>query len=79
MVRLKEYRLPRAQRLLKRVRQGERLNESDLGFLQRVIDDSRAVQPLVARHPEYHSLVGKMMDLYSEIISKALENEQDQP
>jgi hypothetical protein len=79
MIRLRDYRLPRAQRLLERVNRGELLKDSDLQFLRRVFDDSRDVKPLVDRNPGYLSLVTKMIDLYSEIVAKALENERNQP
>jgi hypothetical protein len=78
MIRLQEYRLPRAKRILERVNRGEKLQDSDLQFLHRVFDDSRDIRPLVERNPDYLSLVTKMLDLYSEIISRSLENEKNQ-
>ena len=36
----------------------------------------RSAQGLIAKHPEFQSLVGKLMSLYSEITTKGLENEQ---
>lgn len=76
MIRLREYRLPRAQRMLERVNRGETLQETDLQFLHRVFADSREVRPLVERNPDYLPLVTRMIDLYSEIVSKSLENEK---
>ena len=76
MIRMKEYRLPRAKRMLARVNAGEKLRDSDIEFLKRVYNDSRANQPLVARHPEYHKLISQAIDLYTEIVDKALENEK---
>lgn len=78
MARLQDYRLPRARRMLEKVDRGETLNDSDLGFLKRVYDDSRNMQPLIQRHPEYNRIVTGMIDLYGEIIGKALENEKAQ-
>lgn len=78
MARLQKSRLPRAKRMLERVKQGETLSESDLAFLHRVFDDSRHMRPLVERNPKYLSLVTRMLDLYSDIVSKALENERKQ-
>lgn len=78
MIRLKESRLPRAKRLLERVNEGETLSNEDISFLKRVYNDSRSTQPLITRHPEYHSLVVRSIDLYTEIITKGLENEKTQ-
>jgi hypothetical protein len=76
MIRMKEERLPRALRILDRVNSGEKLSDTDIDFLERVYDDSRNTQPLLTRHPEYHSLIVRSLDLYTEIITKGLENEK---
>jgi hypothetical protein len=76
MIRMKEYRLPRAKRMLARVNAGEKLSDSDIQFLKRVYNDSRGNQPLVKRHPEYHKLISQAIDLYTEIIAKGLDNER---
>ena len=57
MIRFKEYRLPRAQRMLERVNGGEKLSDGDIQFLKRVYSDGRNTQPLVKRHPEYNELI----------------------
>jgi hypothetical protein len=79
MLRFKEYRLPRAKRLLEKVDGGAILSDEDIQFLKRVYTDGRNTQPLVKRHPEYHELVTRALDLYTEIITKGLENEKTQP
>ena len=76
MIRFKEYRLPRAQRMLERVNDGEKLSDSDIQFLKRVYNDGRNTQPLVKRHPEYNDLITRYINLYTEIIDKGLENEK---
>jgi hypothetical protein len=76
MIRLKESRLPRARQLQEKVNQGERLSDSDIGFLKRVYEDSRSSQALIMRNPEYIGLVSRFLDLYTEIITKGLENEK---
>jgi hypothetical protein len=75
MLRFKEYRLPRALRLLERVNEGQTLRESDINFLKRVYSDGLQAQPLIKRHPEYSVLVSRTLALYTEIIQKGLENE----
>ena len=76
MIRFKEYRLPRAQRMLEKVNGGEKLSDSDIQFLKRVYNDGRNTQSLVKRHPEYNDLIARYISLYTEIINKGLENEK---
>ena len=76
MIRMKDYRLPRAKRMLERVSKGEKLLDSDIEFLNRVIKDARLSGSLIKRHPEYHDLVVRFMDLYTEIMNKGVENEK---
>ncbi len=76
MIRLKESRLPKARQLQEKVNRGERLSDSDIRFLKGVYEDSRNSQALIIRNPEYNGLVSRFMDLYTEIITKGLENEK---
>jgi len=76
MIRFKEYRLPRAQRMLEKVNGGEKLSDNDIRFLKRVYSDGRNTQPLVKRNPEYNELITSYISLYTEIIAKGLENEK---
>lgn len=74
--RLNHFRLPRALELKKRVDAGETLSDHDIAFLERVFEDANQARDLVERHPEFKSLTDKLVNLYSHITSKALENEQ---
>lgn len=76
MQRFTEYRLPRAERMLERVQAGERLTDVDLGWLKRINEERGRNRELLRRHPEYFDLVSRMIDLYAQIMEKALENEQ---
>lgn len=76
MQELEETRLPRAIRILNRVNNGELLSDRDIRFLKKVYEDSRANESLIDRHPEYDVLICRCFSLYTEIITKGLENEK---
>jgi hypothetical protein len=78
ILRMKETRIPRARRLLDRVNGGDTLSNNDIRFLKRVYRDNRANQSLILRNPDYFKLMAGFIDLYSEIIEKAFENEKAQ-
>jgi len=73
--RLNDFRLPRLLELKERVERGETLSEYDLDFLQQALEDAHGGKPLIDHHPEVQPLVSKLVALYQEITSKALENE----
>ena len=74
--RLEQQRLPRALDLKAKVDQGGLLNDFDIAFLEEVFADANKIKPILDRHPEYDELVTRVMHLYREITSKALENEK---
>ncbi len=76
MLDLEEVRLPRAMQILEKVNEGELLSEYDIAFLKSVYEDSRETELLVERHPEYYPLISRCLCLYTEIITKGIENEK---
>ena len=75
VTRMEQQRLPRAIDLKAKVEQGGVLDDLDIEFLEGVFADSSELKPLLARHPEYQDLAARMMALYRENTTKALENE----
>lgn len=73
--RMENQRLPRALDLKAKVDEGGVLDDLDIDFLERVFADSNELKPMLARHPEYHDLAARMMNLYHAITAKALANE----
>ena len=74
--RFQTQRLPRALAIKERVDGGERLSDPDIEFLSRVFEDAQQLKPYMDRHPEWHSIVSRVLALYKEITTKALENEK---
>ena len=74
--RLVKWRLPRTMELKKRIDAGERLTDTDVAFLKEMLEDAQRSQHVVARNPEVRSVGVQLVQLYSEIITKAAENEK---
>lgn len=76
LARLNQYRLPRLLELKTRVQGGETINDNDLQFLERVMEDARAIHPVADRNPEVQPLYAQVVGLYAEITEQALANEK---
>ena len=74
--RLETQRLPWALALKEQVDRGETLSRLDIETLTEVFEDAQRIRPLVDRHPEWQPVVMKMLSLYQEITTTALENEK---
>jgi hypothetical protein len=74
--RMRTQRLPRALDLRDKVERGERLDSFDIQFLQDVFADAQSQQAQWNGHPELHDIIARLIHLYHEITSRALENEE---
>ena len=74
--RLLKFRLPRALAVKQRIDGGERLTDSDIAFLKSALEDAQNGKKFVARNPEVHALGAQIVQLYDDIVRRAVENEK---
>jgi hypothetical protein len=75
--RMEKQRLPIALELQEKVNRGDTLNDLDLEFLDNVLHDSQKIRAMLDKYPAWQPLAARMVNLYNEITTKALENEQN--
>jgi outer membrane protein assembly factor BamA len=73
--RFEHDRLPRILKIKEHVDQGHVLEETQIMFLQQVLEDAQKNQGFVDSIPECRVLFAKVIHLYHEITAKALGNE----
>ena len=76
--RFNTQRLPVAQALKKKVDSGRLLDESEHQQLYQVEKDLNKVRALIERNPEYKDLAAEILNLWTEIIQKEIENQKKQ-
>ena len=74
--RFERERLPRVLKIKDRVDQGLALEDADLAFLERILNDAQDSQLLINSVPECRDLFARAVHLYRDITAKALENEE---
>ena len=76
--RFNKQRLPRALALKKKVDSGELLNDYDHKYIKEIQKDAGQVKSLIERNPEYKDLAANIINLWSEIIEKDIENQKNE-
>lgn len=74
--RFRNLRLPRALNIKARVDRGEVLQDAEIDFLNRVLQDATEIQSMVKRRPEFEQVAAQAVHLYHEITEKALQNQR---
>jgi len=74
--RYTKQRLPKLLEMKERLDRGEKLDDYDMELLETIEHDREQTLAVAERHKELHLIAMKAINLYHEITSKALENEQ---
>lgn len=70
------YRLPQATAMREHVAAGNSLSVGELELLRRMLVDAQRFSKFAHQYPKYQDLIAGAIDLYHEIVEKALENEE---
>ena len=74
--RFEKFTLPRVLDIKEKVDAGELLDETDIDFLERVMENAGEIKPYVEDRPDLQALYTRVVSLYAELTDKALQNEQ---
>lgn len=74
--RYTKQRLPKLLEMKERLDRGEKLDDYDMELLEAIERDRDQTLAIAKRHKALHEITMKAINLYHEITSKALENEQ---
>jgi len=74
--RFEKQTLPELLWVKERVQKGELLTDGDMEFLEQVLENTGDVKNIIDTQPDYQNLYAQAINLYEEIIAKALENQQ---
>lgn len=74
--RFAEFRLPRLLEIKEQLDAGGKLSNLDAEFLEEAIEDAQENKHFADDNPEVQALFAKTANLYTDITSKALDNEK---
>ena len=74
-----DLRLPKALEMQQRVDAGGLLDKRDMAFLEEVFRDAQVILPMASNHPEFHDVGMRMLQIYKDVLARALENEKARP
>jgi hypothetical protein len=76
--RFEEERLPGILSIKKKVEAGETLDDGELEFLRRILEEARAnvLWRLLERHPAYRDHAASVISTCRRIVEQGLENEK---
>jgi hypothetical protein len=74
--RLEKARLPRILKIKDRVDQGLALDDTDLAFLELMLSDAQKNHLLIESLPECREVFARVIHIYRDITTKALDNEE---
>jgi hypothetical protein len=69
------HTLPRMMDIKHRLDAGEKLNDTEISFLQDVFAEIHKIEPLIHRHPEYQVLFSRIADFCKALSMQAVSNE----
>ena len=75
--RFVKYRLPAIIEMRDEVENGGRLSDGEIELLDRMITRMHSFNRFVHEYPDYEDLVAKLIELYDEIVLRAVDNEQN--
>ena len=76
LLRFEQYTLPKAIILKQKVDEGNKLDISDIDFLNKTISNIQKYKHIIDKNPDFHQLEAQAIWLYTQIIQLALKNEQ---
>ena len=66
---------PRAVEIERELDAGRRLSDEQIDHIAQVLEDGKALRPLIARHPEHRELAEGVFALYASLARRAWQHE----